>query len=102
MCQSCVSGRHTDDKDFILGLVPRLTEFGAVPGRDTSRMVARDRAVLTAVLEQPSADLYVAEDDEGRPTGFVHLTTVDDYYSDRGAGHIGDIVVTPAAVGSGV
>jgi ribosomal protein S18 acetylase RimI-like enzyme len=95
---------HPDDKDFILGLVPRLTEFGAVPGRDSSQMVARDRTVLTLVLEHPSDDaaLYVAEDDDGRPLGFVHLTTVDDYYTNRGAAHIGDVIVTPAAGGSGV
>lgn len=93
-----------DDKDFILGLVPRLTEFGDVPGRDGSQMIARDRAVLTAVLEQPSEDaaLYVADDQAGRPIGFIHLTTVDDYYTNSVVAHIGDIIVTPAAGGVGV
>src|SRR4029453_6875234 len=86
---------HPDDKDFILGLVPRLTEFGAVAGRDSPQMIARDRAVLTVVLEHPSDDaaLYVAEDDDGRPIGFVHLTTVDDHYTNSAAPHIGALIV---------
>lgn len=93
-----------DDKAFILDLVPRLTEFGNVPGRDSSQMIARDRAVLTSVLEEPSHDtaLYVAADDDGRPVGFIHLTTVDDYYTNSAVAHIGDVIVTPAAGGSGV
>jgi ribosomal protein S18 acetylase RimI-like enzyme len=93
-----------DDRDFILGLVPRLTEFGEVPGRDPAQLIARDAAVLTAVLERPSADavLYVAEDEGGRPIGFIHLTTVDDYYTNSDTGHIADVVVSPDASGAGV
>lgn len=92
------------DKDFILELAHRLTEFGRVPGRDPSQMVERDKAVLTNALEQPSADtaLFVAEDEQGRPVGFVHLTTADDYYTDRRTSHIADVVVIPAAGGRGV
>jgi ribosomal protein S18 acetylase RimI-like enzyme len=95
---------RSDDKDFILDLVPRLIEFGSVPGRETADLIARDRAVLSAILEQPSADaaMFIADDDEGRPLGFIHLTTVDDYYTNRSAAHIGDVVVTLAAGGAGV
>jgi ribosomal protein S18 acetylase RimI-like enzyme len=93
-----------DDREFILGLAPRLVEFGEVAGREAAQMVARDREVLTVALEQPSRDteLFVAEDDDGRPLGFIHLTSTADYYSNRDAGHIADVVVGAAAGGRGV
>jgi ribosomal protein S18 acetylase RimI-like enzyme len=92
------------DKAFILDLARRLTEFGTVPGRDTTQMVARDRQVLATVLEQPPADtaLFIAEDADGNPAGFMHLTTDNDYYSDSTTGHIADVVVVPGADGRGI
>ena len=95
---------HAGDKDLILDLARRLVEFGPVPGREPSEMLTRDRAVLANALEHPSADtaLFVAEDDEGRSLGFIHLTTADDYYSDSTTGHIADVVVAPDASERGV
>lgn len=92
------------DREFILAETPRLVEFGEVADRETAQMVARDREVLTAALEQPSPDteLFVAEDDDGTPLGFIHLTSTPDYYSSRDAGHIADVVVGAAAGGRGV
>ena len=77
-----------DDEDFILGLAPRLTEFGSVPDRDAAQMVERDRGVLRQVLEQPSAvsGLFVAEDVDAARLGFIHLTTASDYYTDSEMG----------------
>jgi GNAT superfamily N-acetyltransferase len=94
---------HPGDRDFVLGLAPRLVEFDVVPGRDQSQMVARDRSVLARVLEAPEADsaLFIAED-EGEAVGFIHLTTAEDYYSASLTAHVADVVVTPAAGGRGV
>lgn len=93
-----------EDAPFIQRLVPRLVEFGPVPGRDREQMIARDRAVIAASLAAPSADgeVFVAEDDEGRLLGFTHLITGSDYYSDSATGHIADLVVDAAAAGQGV
>jgi ribosomal protein S18 acetylase RimI-like enzyme len=92
------------DTEFILDLARRLIEFGAVPGREPLQMLARDRAVLSQALEQPSADtaLFIAEDDGGRSVGFIHLTTDDDYYTHSKTGHIADVVVASAEGGRGV
>jgi GNAT superfamily N-acetyltransferase len=92
-----------DDREFVLGLADRLTEFGGVPGRDRTQMIARDRAVLAHAMDTPSAGtaIFIA-DDEGQRLGFVHLTTADDYYSGSLTGHVADIVVTAAAAGRGV
>jgi ribosomal protein S18 acetylase RimI-like enzyme len=93
-----------DDREFVLGLVPRLTEFGQVPHRDRGEMHARDRAVLEHAIDFPSHDtaLFVAEDDNGRRAGFIHLTTADDYYSDSTTAHVADVIVAPHAGGQGV
>jgi ribosomal protein S18 acetylase RimI-like enzyme len=95
---------HAGDRSFILDLAPRLVEFGPVPGRVSSEMIARDRAVLAKALEQPSAEtaLFVAEDDAGRALGFIHVTTDEDYYADSRTGHIADVVVSPDAGERGV
>ena len=55
-------------------------------------------------LEDPSPDtqLFVAEDDEGTPLGFIHLTTTDDYYSGSDTAHIADVVVAASAGDRGV
>ncbi|HXW04546.1 MAG TPA: GNAT family N-acetyltransferase [Vicinamibacterales bacterium] len=92
------------DREFVLGLAPRLVEFDDVPGRDREQMVSRDRAVLARVLDVPAADsaLFVAEDQSGRPVGFIHLTTAEDYYSDSTTAHVADVVVVPEASSRGV
>jgi ribosomal protein S18 acetylase RimI-like enzyme len=92
------------DREFILGLASRLTEFGPVTGRETSQMVARDRAVLDAALTDPStaSAVFVAEGDDGILLGFIHLTTADDYYTASMTGHIADVVVASAAAGRGI
>lgn len=92
------------DRDFILGLAPRLTEFGDVPGRDRAAMNARDREVLEHAMDVPSSDtaLFVAEDNDGRPVGFIHLTTADDYYTNNMTAHIADVIVAREAGGQGI
>ena len=92
-----------DDRNFILSLVPRLTEFGDVPGRDRVAMNARDGEVLEHAMDWPTSDteLFVA-DDEGQPVGFIHLTTADDYYTNSTTAHIADIIVSPEGEGRGI
>lgn len=55
-------------------------------------------------LERPSVDtaVFVAEDDEGSPLGFVHLNSDSDYYSNSTTAHIADLVVAAEADGRGV
>lgn len=93
-----------DDGPFIHRLVPRLVEFGPVPGRDRTEMIARDRAVMAASLAaaSPGDEVFVAEDDRGTPLGFIHLISGTDYYSDSVTGHVADLVVEAGAAGQGV
>lgn len=99
-----IRAANPSDRDFILGLAPRLVECGVPPGRDPERMVERDRAVLAAALESTSPDtaVLIAEDDDATPLGFMHLTTAGDYYTATDPPHIADVVVTESAAGHGV
>ena len=80
-------------------------EFGDVPGRDREQMVERDRACLAEALlgpPSPHRAVFVAEDEEGRPLGFVHLATATDYYTSSTTAHVADLVVAADAGGLGV
>ena len=90
------------DSEFILSLAERLLEFGDVPGRDRAAMIARDRSVLADALSSDDSTIFVAADDDGRPLGFIHLTTADDYYDATPTAHVADVVVAGDAAGRGV
>jgi len=94
------------DREFVERVAPRLIAFGDVPGRDPASMIARDRAVIGRAVEgrspDPDAAVFVAEDDDAKPLGFIHVTTATDYYSDSRTGHIADLVVAETAGGQGV
>jgi ribosomal protein S18 acetylase RimI-like enzyme len=92
------------DRGFVMDLAPRLTECGVVPARDLGLMIARDQQVLADAIERPTANasVFVAEDESGERLGFIHLNTIDDYYSGAAAAHVADLVVSPTAAGRGV
>lgn len=90
------------DREYILNLAERLIAFGDIPGRDRAAMLARDRAVLADALTGGGSVIFVAVDDGGRPIGFIHLTTADDYYDARATAHVADVVVAEESAGRGV
>lgn len=66
-----------------------------------------DRAVAEAIgraIETPDPDwaVFVAEDDGGRPRGFVHVHTATDYFTGEVYGHVSDLVVASEGEGRGV
>jgi GNAT superfamily N-acetyltransferase len=98
--------RHADAKDraFILGLVPELVAFGPPSWRNRAQMIGTDTQVIDAALagRTEGATLLIAEDGQGTPLGFIHLSGENDYYLQQTCGHVGDIVVRPEARGRGV
>ncbi len=92
------------DKEFILSLIPRLSEFGPPPWHDPARMAATDREVIGRVLDEepPATAIFVAEDEDGAPLGFIHLNTFVEYFSREEQGHVSDLVVAPTGEGRGV
>lgn len=93
-----------EDKDFIVSLVPRLTEFELPAWRDAKQMNSVDEEILSRVLLTNSSDtmIFVAEDENAIPLGFIHLKISSDYYASEKHGHISDIVVTSEGEGRGV
>ncbi len=66
-----------------------------------------DAAVARAigqVLDSPGKDtvVFVAEDPERIPLGFVHVHTARDFFTQEEHGHVSDIVVASGAEGRGV
>ena len=92
------------DREAVLALVPRLvTGFTPPPWRDRAAMTPTDLDVVSKALGSKSEDpaIYVAET-KSRIVGFIHLTSLEDYYRRRRHGHIGDIVVAEGEEGRGI
>ena len=109
MAMSTNSSIHTraatiHDKDFIISLVPRLTEFGAPSWRDVNGMIGTDAQIITDKLNNNPAGtaIFIAEDENKIPLGFIHLVAGSDYYYKEKHGHISDIIVAGYAEGRGV
>lgn len=92
------------DDDFILSLAPRFVEFTLPPWRRRSECLASIRAELIRHLDAQASNsfLFVAENDDGAPVGFVHLQKTQDYFSARTNAHICDLAVAADQEGSGV
>jgi GNAT superfamily N-acetyltransferase len=93
-----------NDANFILSLVPRLTEFGPPIWRDRDAMIAIDQGVLEAKLSSmtPDSIILLAESEDGRKFGFIHLQEASDYYHPQKYAHIADLIVDASAESRGV
>jgi GNAT superfamily N-acetyltransferase len=92
------------DREFVVSLMPRLVEFGPPPWRDPAQMTAFDTRVITESLlnPKPGAAVFVAEDADGTPLGFIHLHPATEHYNHEEHGHVEDLIVAPAGEGRGV
>lgn len=92
------------DKEFVLSLVPRLSEFGPPSWRDTAQMAVTDAQILTDKFDnQPHGTaIFIADDANGEALGFIHLQSGTDYYNHEEHGHIADVIIAPGCEGRGV
>lgn len=93
-----------EDKEFILSLLPRLSEFGPPAWRDSAQMLSTDIQVLSEKLTDPPAGtaIFIAQDEQGVDLGFIHLQAGKDYYLHEPHGHIADLIVAPHGEGRGI
>lgn len=93
-----------DDDDFVLGLVPRFVDFALPPWRRRHECIEGIRADLARHLEDQPANsfLFVAEDADGHPVGFMHLQKTQDFFTGRSNCHISDLAVAQAHEGRGI
>ncbi len=92
------------DRNSILAMVPRLVEFGPPRWRDPVLMTQVVRQMLDGVLQAPprTSTIFIAEEGDGTPLGFIHLETATDYFTHEAHGHISDLVVAEAGEGRGI
>lgn len=92
------------DKEFVISLMPRLVEFGPPAWRDAEHMTAFDTGVITESLlnPKPGTAVFVAEDGDGTPLGFIHLHADTEHYIHEEHGHVEDLIVASAGEGRGV
>ncbi len=100
MSRLAVRPATTADTDFVLGLVEAFVEFGLPPGCDEAQHAAAFADDLRAALGSQAA-IFIAEDEEREPFGFVHLPIVNDLVG-RPRAHVSDLAVSATARGRGI
>ncbi len=93
-----------DDRPWLLPLSARLHDFGPPPWRPREQMDAAVSSWIDHALTSGAADamVMIAEDEDRRPLGFIHVHTAEDFFTGENHGHVSDIVVVPGAEGKGV
>ena len=92
------------DREFILSLVKRFSEFELPEWRRREDIDQANRAFLEPVLKQsePDSAILIAEEEGGALAGFVHLQTQTDYFSGEKHGYISDLAVDQGFEGQGI
>lgn len=92
------------DRDFIVSLVMRFSEFDLPAWRSKNEVDNTNLITLRKAIEQPELDsmIFIAEDENGRPAGFIHLQTQIDYFNGQKHGYISDLAVDMSFEGQGV
>jgi GNAT superfamily N-acetyltransferase len=92
------------DRDFIVGVVPRLRAFGTPPLRSTDALDRAERRALDRALASPHEDatLLVAELEGEGAAGVAYAETDVDYFTGEQHGHLAIIAVAAPGEGRGV
>jgi ribosomal protein S18 acetylase RimI-like enzyme len=92
------------DREFILSLVPRFSEFELPEWRQRDEIDDTNRASMEQALEKlkPDSAIFIAEDENGKPAGFIHLQTETDYFRVEKYGYISDLAVDESFEGQGI
>jgi ribosomal protein S18 acetylase RimI-like enzyme len=94
----------SEDKDFILSLVPRFVTFDLPRGRRKRDVMAALRADLEhALREKPAKDhFFIGVGADGDSVGFLHLQVQRDFFSSERTCHVSDIAVAAGHEGRGI
>jgi ribosomal protein S18 acetylase RimI-like enzyme len=92
------------DGDFISSLVPRFSEFELPNWRSISEIDNANRVYLKKSMDKPEPDsiIFVAEDENETPAGFIHLQTQSDYFNGKKHAYISDLAVDKSFEGQGI
>lgn len=94
---------HEGDRDFVVGLVPRLLEFGSPSWRDPDALRSGYGSALARALSSQDhrATMLIAQTRDQTPVGFISLKVVDSIEEGERA-HVADLAVTEDARRKGV
>ena len=94
------------DAGFIAQHAYRLLDFKLPEWREQEKneMIQADINHITKALEAADANdcVFIAEDETGKPIGFIRIVMQADYYSGEQHAHVNDIVVIADGEGKGV
>ena len=92
------------DNEYILSLVSRFSEFELPGWRQKDEIDGTNQASMKRALNQPEpgSAIFIAEDENGKLSGFIHLQTETDYFCEEKYGYISDLAVDAAFEGQGI
>ncbi|MBM7662018.1 ribosomal protein S18 acetylase RimI-like enzyme [Bacillus mesophilus] len=102
--QITIRSMTEEDKEFIIGLSTRFTEFDFMEWRDPEKMKDAQFKLITDAIENldSDSDIFVAEDDTRKLLGFLHLTKNVDYFTGESQGYISSLAVSKEGEGKGI
>lgn len=91
------------DRDFILSLASRFSDFDLPEWRATSEVNETNHRLLLKAVEhpEPGSAVFVVEAQNGKLAGFIHLETEADFFSGSPHGYIAHLGVDKAFEGQG-
>lgn len=93
-----------DDKEFIIELSTRFTEFEFMSWRDPLKMKESQLKTAQEAVTSISKDseIFVAVNEEQSLLGFLHIMKTSDYFTNEDQAYISSIAVSKAGEGTGV
>ena len=90
------------DREFVLGLAPRLA-IGIAPWRDPQKMIVTAQGWITESIETDGTKsrVFVAEDEHGERLGFATVSHSTHFTGD-GQAYIGELATKETVEGRGV
>jgi ribosomal protein S18 acetylase RimI-like enzyme len=91
------------DREFVVGLVPSLLEFGSPTWRDADGLRSGFGAILSQTLSSQDhrTTVLIAQRGDGTPLGFISLKVVENIEGGE-RGHVADLAVAERARRMGV
>jgi ribosomal protein S18 acetylase RimI-like enzyme len=95
---------QASDHDFILSLTKRFSDVDLPVWRSKSDVDHTNQLMLQKAMRVPESDsvIFIAETEDGRQAGFIHLQTQIDYFNGQDLGYISDLAVDNSFEGQGV
>ena len=90
------------DREFVLSLVTRFSEFELPEWRQKDEIDQANRFFLKQAMRHPDSAIFVAEEESGALAGFIHLQAQTDYFSGEKHGYISDVAVSKDFEGQGI